>query len=156
MNFAHFEEGHHERLFVVRAISAYKACFSRIYTETFKPSRKVSVRENSTVGLPLPASEAFYPYKQCFLYSCSHSSLIIKHSPPATMTYGHFYDSTPSILDKRLHCSTCLFGTPTAPLPWFRHQRGIQTDISNTKPRCVMKLVLLPVKQVAEMGLGDL
>jgi len=45
MNFTHFEEGHHERLLVVRAISAYKACFSRIYTETFKSNRKVSVRE---------------------------------------------------------------------------------------------------------------
>jgi len=45
VDFAHFEERHHERLLVVRAISPYKACFSRIYTETFKLNRKVRVRE---------------------------------------------------------------------------------------------------------------
>lgn len=120
MDFTHFEEGHHERLFVIRAISAYKACFSRIYAETLKSNRKVSVREMVLLdwsiqnhGIPM-SSVSF------LLGSCS-ISFITKHSPPATMTYGHFYDSTPSILDKRLHHSTWLFGTPMASLLLFRH-----------------------------------
>lgn len=126
MDFAHFEEGHHERLFVVRAISAYKACFSRIYAETLKSNRKVSVREM----VLLDCSFQNHGIPMSSVSSCSHSSsFITKHSSPATMTYGHFYNSIPSILDKRLHGSTWLFGTPMASLLQFRHRRGIHINM---------------------------
>lgn len=138
VNLAHFEEGHHERLLVIRAISPYQPCFSRVYTETFKPNRKRrKVKRNSAVALLLSATSVSAPL--------AHSLLLTPNIPFLPPWPMDIFMTALHPCWTSLHCSIWFLGSPLASLVPFWQWSYIDRYVKHWT-WCVMTSVLLPVK----------
>lgn len=128
VDFTHFEEGHHERLLVIRAISPYKACFSRIYTETFKSNGKLIV--GGTTQLDCSFQRCSIPINRISSL-LDHAVSLLALNPPLLPPWPvDIFTTAPHPPWTR--SSTMASGSlvpPMKSLLHFRHETGIEIDI---------------------------